>query len=369
MNDQFMGKTQQTFFLLLRNALGNNEPLPTTLTDREWHEVWNMSYKQALIGVVFDGICKLPKDQSPNKQFILKWFSVVRQIEQSNRKLNHATVKTTEQFAKEGFKSVILKGQGNSVLYPEPLHRTPGDIDIWVDGGRDRIMKYVRNYFPNAGARYHHVDFPILNGIEVEVHFTPSWLSQWHDNMILQRWFKERAKEQYTHFVNLPEDAGSIAVPTNDFNRIFLLLHIYRHFFDEGIGIRQLVDYVLLLRQGFTEKEREETVSMLSKLHMIRFTSAIMYILKLIFKLEDKYMLIEPNKEQGEFVLNEIIRTGNFGYYNKNISNKADKAFKYYYSKWKYKFRFIKLYPRETLWGNIFWVWQYFWRIYKGYKK
>lgn len=124
-----------------------------------------------------------------------------------------------------------------------------------------------------------------------------------------------------------------------------------------------------MLRQGFTEKEREETVSMLSKLHMIRFTSAIMYILKLIFKLEDKYMLIEPNKEQGEFVLNEIIRTGNFGYYNEDISKNGGKTFKYYFTKWKYKFRFITLYTRETLWGNVFWVWQYLWRVYKDYKK
>mgnify|MGYP004696135031 FL=1 len=36
---------------------------------------------------------------------------------------------------------------------------------------------------------------------------------------------------------------GEIAIPTTAFNVIYQLTHLYHHFFDEGIGMRQIIDY------------------------------------------------------------------------------------------------------------------------------
>ena len=43
--------------------------------------------------------------------------------------------------------------------------------------------------------------------------------------------------------MSLPDGAGDIAVPTTAFNVIYQLTHLYHHFFDEGIGMRQIIDY------------------------------------------------------------------------------------------------------------------------------
>ena len=47
-------------------------------------------------------------------------------------------------FEDEGHRTAILKGQANARLYPQPWSRQPGDIDIWVDGGKDKVMETVR---------------------------------------------------------------------------------------------------------------------------------------------------------------------------------------------------------------------------------
>lgn len=359
--------TIKAFFTLIRIGIGEENIFPYHLNETEWTEIFELSKKQALLGIVFDGINKLEKTLYPPQSVIFKWLSAVQNIERNNKVLNKYSVLVSRKFSEEGFHSVILKGQGNALWYPNPLHRQSGDIDIWLDGGREKIMDYVRRYFPKAKARYHHVDFPAIKGLEIEVHFTPTWMCAWSDNKFLQKWFDENLEKQIHHAVLLPNEQETVNIPTKAFNRIFLLIHIYRHYFDEGIGLRQLLDYALLLKQGCSEEERAETVQILKKIHLLDFTSAIMYILQRIFGLEDKYMLVTPSEKAGIPVLHEIMQTGNFGYYNTNINRNQGKSIAYFTSKLIYKTRFMRAYPRETIWGNIFWCWQRIWRIYKGY--
>ena len=42
-------------------------------------------------------------------------------------------------------------------------------------------------------------------------------------------------------------EQGEIAIPTVEFNLIFQLTHIYAHLMNEGIGLRQLLDYYYVL--------------------------------------------------------------------------------------------------------------------------
>ena len=63
------------------------------------------------------------------------------------------SAKVCRNFEQEGFRCCILKGQGNALLYPDPYMRTPGDIDIYLEGGRKRIMEYVNRVCPNQVMR------------------------------------------------------------------------------------------------------------------------------------------------------------------------------------------------------------------------
>ena len=80
-------------------------------------------------------------------------------LEKANVRLNDATIQVSEWFQKKGFRTCILKGQGNALMYSTPYSRTPGDIDIWVEGGDKRVISFVRSISPHEKACYHHIEF------------------------------------------------------------------------------------------------------------------------------------------------------------------------------------------------------------------
>ena len=199
------------------------------------------------MGVLFDGIKKLPAEHvGMEKELLLQWMAESQMLEKANVRLNDAAIQVSEWFQKKGFRTCILKGQGNALMYPNPYSRTPGDIDIWVEGGDKRVISFVRSISPHEKACYHHIEFPSYKGVEVEVHYRPSFLLCFWHNRKLQKYYERVKEEQFSHRVMLGEQ-GEIAIPTVEFNLIFQLTHIYAHLMNEGIGLRQLLDYYYVL--------------------------------------------------------------------------------------------------------------------------
>ena len=199
------------------------------------------------MGILFDGIKKLPAEYvGMKKELLLQWMAESQMLEKANVRLNDAAIQVSEWFRKKGFRTCILKGQGNALMYPNPYSRTPGDIDIWVEGGDKRVISFARSISPHEKACYHHIEFPSYKGVEVEVHYRPSFLLCFWHNRKLQKYYERVKEEQFSHRVMLGKQ-GEIAIPTAEFNLIFQLTHIFSHLMNEGIGLRQLLDYYYVL--------------------------------------------------------------------------------------------------------------------------
>ena len=242
-----MLKQQKIFFDFLRFCIGSAKEIPSTLKEADWEKLYAIAQKQCLVGVLFDGIKKLPAEHvGMEKELLLQWMAESQMLEKANVRLNDAAIQVSEWFRKKGFRTCILKGQGNALMYPNPYSRTPGDIDIWVEGGDKRVISFVRSISPHEKACYHHIEFPSYKGMEVEVHYRPSFLLCFWHNRKLQKYYERVKKEQFSHRVMLGEQ-GEIAIPTVEFNLIFQLTHIYAHLMNEGIGLKQLVDYYYVI--------------------------------------------------------------------------------------------------------------------------
>ena len=242
-----MLKQQKIFFDFLRFCIGSAKEIPDSLKEADWKELYRIAQKQCLVGVLFDGIKKLPTEHvGMKKELLLQWMAESQMLEKANVRLNDAAIQVSEWFRKKGFRTCILKGQGNALIYPNPYSRTPGDIDIWVEGGDKRVISFVRSISPHEKACYHHIEFPSYKGVEVEVHYRPSFLLCFWHNRKLQKYYERMKEEQFSHRVMLGEQ-GEIAIPTVEFNLIFQLTHIYAHLMNEGIGLRQLLDYYYVL--------------------------------------------------------------------------------------------------------------------------
>ena len=242
-----LSQQQRIFFEFLRFCIGTVQEVPSSLKGADWRVLYAMARKQCLVGVLFDGIKRLPADVGMDKGLLFQWMAQNQTLRKANARLDKAAVEVAEWFGRKGFRTCVLKGQGNALLYPPGMERTPGDIDLWVDGGDRKVVSFVRSLSPDEKVCYHHIGFPEYNGVEVEVHFRPSFLFCFRHNRRLQGYYERVMDGQFAHKVKLGEQ-GEIAVPKAEFNLIFQLTHIFTHLMNEGIGLRQLLDYFFLLK-------------------------------------------------------------------------------------------------------------------------
>ena len=216
----------------------------------DWRQLYTFASRQAVLGFCFNGIERLAKEfseelkQNPmGRDLLMTWMGAAQQIRRQNMKVNAVAGKLFSMLREDGFRCCILKGQGNALMYPNPYSRTPGDIDVWIDASRERIMEYARKKFElEDDIRLQHLETS-LDGVPVELHFFPCSMNNPIYHARLQKWFRRNADLQCSHIVGLPDGAGDIAIPTTAFNVIYQLTHLYHHFFDEGIGMRQIIDY------------------------------------------------------------------------------------------------------------------------------
>ena len=220
----------------------------------DWQELYSFASKQALLGLCFEGIERLGKEypeelkRNPiGRELLMNWMGKAQQIRRQNMKVNVVAGKLFSMFREDGMRCCVLKGQGNALMYPNPYSRTPGDIDVWINASRERIMEYAQKKFElGDDIRLQHLETS-LDGVPVELHFFPCSMNNILYHARLQKWFRRNADLQCSNVVGLPDGAGDIAIPTSPFNVVYQLCHLYHHFFDEGVGMRQIIDYLLVV--------------------------------------------------------------------------------------------------------------------------
>ena len=238
------------YFAFLRYCLGKKRNMSRVIAGMNWHELYSFASKQALLGLCFEGIERLGKEypeelkQNPiGRELLMTWMGKAQQIRRQNMKVNAVASKLFAMLREDGMRCCILKGQGNALMYPNPYSRTSGDIDVWIDASRERIMEYAQKKFElGDDIRLQHLETS-LDDVPVELHFFPCSMNNPIYHARLQKWFRRNADLQCSHIVGLPDGAGDIAIPTTAFNVVYQLTHLYHHFFDEGIGMRQIIDY------------------------------------------------------------------------------------------------------------------------------
>ena len=242
------------FFAFLKYCLGSKKDMSRVIACMDWQELYFFASKQALLGLCFEGIERLgkeyPEEMKRNpigRELLMTWMGKAQLIRRQNMKVNVVAGKLFSMLREDGLRCCVLKGQGNALMYPNPYSRTPGDIDVWIDASRERIMEYAQKKFElEDDIRLQHLETS-LDGVPVELHFFPCSMNNILYHARLQKWFRRNADLQCSHIVSLPDGAGDIAIPTSSFNVVYQLTHLYHHFFDEGIGMRQIIDYFLVV--------------------------------------------------------------------------------------------------------------------------
>lgn len=359
-------------FVTLQYCLEYKGDISNVVACMDWQNLYSFASKQAILGLCFNGIKRLGEEypeelkQNPiGRELLMTWMGKAQQIRRQNMKVNLVASKLYSMLRGDGLRCCILKGQGNALMYPNPYSRTPGDMDVWVNASREQITEYAKKYFEiGEDIRYHHLETS-LDGVPVELHFFPCIMNNPVYNARLQKWFKRNADLQCSNIVSLPDGIGEIAIPTTAFNVVYQLTHLYHHFFDEGIGMRQIIDYYYVVSMLNVNCEMLTWLPKdLKHLGLWKFARAVMYVLHEALGLSEEKMIAPMDEKRGKLLLSEILNGGNFGKHFTKYGGFTHQSMgkKYFLKIWR-NMHFVRFYPAEALSEPIFRTWYFFWRL------
>ena len=243
---------------------------------------------------------------------------------------------------------------------------------------------------------YKHAHLDIWEDVAVEMHYRVEVMLNLWKNRKLQRWFEAHAEEIFSNFndrsaqrgaclsKNLntnTEDTERLVTPMVEFNVFYILLHIYRHFLYEGVGMRQLMDYYFVLKNLLQTRKLEEAtggrandnvdlnsnrtnsaIDAIKEFGMERFARGVMWVMQEVFALERKYMIAEPLESEGRFILSEVMTGGNFGHYDERINKRSKGKLFTVIAICKHNWHLLWHYPSEVIWPPIWFVWHKCWK-------
>lgn len=308
-------------FELIKGGL-HNEYIPRIecFTAIQWASVLRLAQQQTVIGIAWDGFLKLPAEIMPASQIKLQWYSYVARVEKSNLLINSVCSTIFRLFEKSGIKVVMFKGQVVAQLYPNPLHRQCGDIDIYAEGEDFNKANLILAELSNTSADQKTMDHNnyTVKGITVEL----------HHNLI--NIYGKQTKKEYKETLEFcyPNNTGLITINdtkihtlNTEFHESYVLMHFYRHLVLFGVGLRQLIDCIECSR---LVRKEQTTMPSCNKIREMLSSIAVEY---LGFKQEDMPHYNGVSKKSEKFI-SIILKDGNFGLnHTSRIVKKSTPAF------------------------------------------
>ena len=364
---------QSLYFRFIQFSLGIYEGKEfldaTALRGFCWMRLYSFAKKQMLVGVLMEGISKLPKEVAPEQALLIKWFAESQKIRRQNVVINKATADVYDKIRAAGCSCCILKGQGNALMYPNPHARMSGDVDVWVNASREEVRQLAAVLAKDNGSigkeSLNHIELKV-NGVEVELHTTPAIMNNPLHNHRMQQWLRRNADLQCSNLVTLPNATTPIAVPTNTFNVIYQLFHLYHHYFFEGVGLRQIIDYYFVIMNYEEVRDSELLIPdslkrQLDGLGLRSFACAMMYVLHEVMGLPEDRMIVPMDERRGRMLLSEVLHGGNFGQFDDRHPH-TNGFVSHNLQRLQRDLRLLRFYPQEALTEPFYRLWHWWWR-------
>ena len=356
-------------------ALDPSQPLPGSHTTIDWSTFYQFCLRQCVAGVVFDGLersgLRIPQ------QVLFEWISTVERMKATNKLVDKRCHQISRFWEQQGYRSCILKGQANAMMYPRPELRSPGDIDIWVDGHTNSIgstdkqdytidiIRIAQREAPDGHYSLHHVTMPVFPDTSVEVHYRPVFLDNWWKDKKLKRYTDGEKDAQFANVVTLSDGKTEIHALTDEFNAVFLLLHMWHHLLSTRNNLKQLIDYYYLLKSltpsPSPKGEESDFQSLFKQLGVLKYARGIMWIEHAALGLEEHYLLVEPDEKIGRLLLNETM------HYGEKHEQKQGRL-KILVNRITDNLTLFRQFPSPVLIAPAYLVWHQWWKLKTGYK-
>lgn len=348
------------FFRLLRRSLTGGEVLvnPKEISRDVVIGALRIAKSQTVLGLVANEVLKTnslaglltDQDKAKLKRFVMSNLA-------TGQMLNNALVNIVAELRKHGVEPVLLKGQGIAKCYPLPELRQCGDIDIYV--GKENFAKTCEVIGAMSTPEDHHGDIPSLKHFHTRIGKAFIEIHRYTDVYFpgrLDKVYQEISDEgMETGLVPLDFAGVPVMSPSIDFNVFFIFNHFWHHFIADGVGLRQICDWVRLLHVNHGKINLDYLADVLNKMKLMKEWQVFAYIAVNTLGLPSEEMpFYDPKyKKGGDKVLELIMQEGNFGYENQKGYQRPKG---YFAGKW-YSFKksfsrnlkVLHIFPLETL--------------------
>lgn len=349
-SNQNMSIIKKQFFELLKAGLWGTKPdLSLFKGEIDWKELYKCARKQALFGVIFDGVQELPQEMMPERSIYLQWCNATLQIEDNNRLLNRELKNVYDLARKNGITAVLFKGQGVAQNYRNPLHRNCGDIDLYI-GEKDfeKMNSLLRKEATDENEEnYKHTNIK-WHGITIENHRILTELSAPKGNRKLQseieRWYSSRDIRN-----RMIGDAEVILAPL-PFDTAYVLVHAVQHFLNEGVGLRQVCDWACMLTAQKNEPGKNKTAELIRDFGIEKAAKVFGALICEFMGVDKAVIPVSYGKhdiETAKWLLEDIWEGGNFGQHTNKLGNRPKG---YWKNKW---FTFTRAWKRCNELGQL----------------
>lgn len=335
-------KTINSLFIeLLRISLGTQSELSKIPSPEDWKNIMVLAKRHGVLGILFSGIELLGQKSAIPKNILLQWCGIAINIESQNELLDKRTRELTSIFLEYGLRSCILKGQGTALLYTNPRRRCGGDIDLWLEGKRNDILKFLKQKWNLGDVLMYHADVQIFNDAAVEIHYLPAFSYNPFRDYKYRKFFKQEGQLQFQQF----DDSVGFAHPSLYFNAVYSLIHIFNHSLKNEILFKQIIDYYYILKH-LQDSDRIQIMKTIKWIGLERFAGGLMYVIQSPLLLTDEakdYLLCPANEKAGKLLIDDLFLS------QKRTSNQA-------------LLKHLRLYPSEVLWAPVWKAWHWCWR-------
>lgn len=279
---------QRLFLRYLRMGLWSSEETYSgqALSLEDWKQLFRLAHSQGVTGLFIDGVAR--DSMRPENGLWDQWIAHLFYLEQANRFIAQRGEAWIKRLGDADISASVFKGSSVGDWYPEPLHRSHGDIDIVISGGWDRLEPML---VQEEREPYRSDEDEIIleekNGLLVEFHRHWECLYNPWTNRRLQQWCR---------------NAKAV---DNELYLVCLILHIQRHFLTYGIGLKQVCDVAVMLRRASLDRNR--VASLLRSLHAERFSRLLFGFIAIHLGSVEDFPLPPVTEGKGLELLHDVI--------------------------------------------------------------
>ena len=349
----------EQLFALLRLGLSTSTVEKENLSDfillqaDKWASLGEVACNQGVLGFVIDGVeCLEETPYGPtrelSKQLKLEWIGQVMQIEQGNSRQIEVMNDLAQKWIDEGCKVMVMKGQTNGLLYPKPLHRSPGDIDCYLFDNYARGNEIARNTGANVDERWYKHSQITYKGEMFENHQYFVHTREGKRSKLLQKELVDALKtDKWEHFPN-----SCICLPPAQWNAMFLTYHACAHFITEGLRLKQVLDWAMFLQKEQDNVDWEQFYTFCERHHLRRFADTITAICVKHLGIQINNSVITTESPYADKILQSALCDDDYIY--GACETRWGGRWHLVKSLFKYRWKYEEIY-QQSVWKQLWW--------------